>query len=55
MNKEQQINNIIATHDNTLLISTLWNDPVIIQMIRKKLEAVSIENMPYYYNYFCRG
>ena len=51
--KSSMIADIIATRDNVLLVDYLWDDPVIVENIRSKLEKVSAANIKHYHIYFC--
>ena len=53
MIKAQQIDGIIATRDNDLLLGILGCAPAIVEKIRSKLDKVSTKNMKYYHKHFC--
>ena len=52
MTKWQDINDIMETRSPELLLSALWDDPSTVQLIRKRLDAVSIEGIKHYHKHF---
>ncbi len=52
MTKWQDINDIMKTRSPELLLSALWDDPSTVRLIRKRLDAVSIEGIKHYHGHF---
>lgn len=52
MNKIQMIEEIIGERPNELMLDALWEDQVIINRMRAKLQGISEKNLQPYHDHF---